>query len=175
MRLLFNNSEFQRACEIFNSFSGTNLVWLSEVQNSFVDKVDSIAEYPGQKIDCSTCKNNVEYPPPHTCDVCTSLDEEMYCMWEKKRANGALMNYNKEIAKAFDRVSSLEGVESYHGEEVAIHGGHLDDYLLVGLLSRLINEGDVNIVIKNTISESNLDYLERLLHVKERGDLNAST
>lgn len=86
-----------------------------------------------------------------------------------------MANYNKEIAEIFNRVSDLEGVESYHGEEVAIHGGHLDDYLLVGLLSRLINEGDVNIVIKNTISESNLDYLERLLHVKERGDLNAST
>jgi len=81
---LFNDSEFQRACEIFNSFSGINLVWLSEVQNSFVDKLNSSAEYLGHKIDCSTCKNNVEYPPPHTCDVCTSLDEEMYCMWEEK-------------------------------------------------------------------------------------------
>lgn len=35
--------------------------------------------------DCSTCKNNVEYPPPHTCDICTSLDqEEEYEMWEGK-------------------------------------------------------------------------------------------
>lgn len=34
---------------------------------------------------CSTCKNNVEFPPPHTCDVCTSLDqEEEYGMWEAK-------------------------------------------------------------------------------------------
>ena len=34
-------------------------------------------------INCNTCKNNVEFPPPHTCDVCTSLDEEeMYSMWE---------------------------------------------------------------------------------------------
>lgn len=32
---------------------------------------------------CSTCKNNVEFPPPHTCDICTSLDqEEEYNMWE---------------------------------------------------------------------------------------------
>ena len=32
---------------------------------------------------CSTCKNNVEFPPPHTCDICTSLDqEEEYEMWE---------------------------------------------------------------------------------------------
>jgi len=35
--------------------------------------------------DCSTCKNNVEYPPPHTCDICTSLDqEEEYEMWEER-------------------------------------------------------------------------------------------
>lgn len=85
MRLLVNNSEFERACEIFNNFSGIKLVWLSEVQKSFVDKLDSIAEFPGIKMDCSTCKNNVEYPPPHTCDVCTSLDQEMHCMWESKR------------------------------------------------------------------------------------------
>lgn len=38
--------------------------------------------------DCSTCKNNVEYPPPHTCDICTSLDqEEEYEMWEEKDNN----------------------------------------------------------------------------------------
>lgn len=36
-------------------------------------------------INCSTCKNNVEFPPPHTCDICTSLDqEEEYEMWEPK-------------------------------------------------------------------------------------------
>lgn len=36
-------------------------------------------------INCSTCKNNVEFPPPHTCDICTSLDqEEEYGMWEAK-------------------------------------------------------------------------------------------
>ena len=34
---------------------------------------------------CSTCKNNVEFRPPHTCDICTSLDqEERYEMWESK-------------------------------------------------------------------------------------------
>lgn len=66
----------------------------------------------------------------------------------------------------FDRVSSLEGVESYHGESVVIRGEHFDDYLLVGLLGRLINEGVVEIIIENSISERNLDYLKRLLHVK---------
>ena len=85
------------------------------------------------------------------------------------------INYNKEIAEALDRVCNLKGVESYHGEDVAIRGGHYDDYLLVGLLSRLINEDVVDIVIKDNISERNLDYLQRLLHLKERGDLNANT
>lgn len=34
---------------------------------------------------CSTCKNNIEFPPSHTCDICTSLDhEEEYWMWEAK-------------------------------------------------------------------------------------------
>lgn len=34
---------------------------------------------------CSTCKNNIEFPSPHTCDICTSLDqEEEYEMWEAK-------------------------------------------------------------------------------------------
>ena len=82
--------------------------------------------------------------------------------------NSDAINYGEKIAEVFDRVSDLEGVESYHGEDVAIHGGHLDDYLLVGLLSRLIDEGDANIVIKDTISERNLDYLQRLLHIKEK-------
>ena len=37
-------------------------------------------------VNCSTCKNNVEFPPPHTCDICTSLDqEEEYGMWEAKK------------------------------------------------------------------------------------------
>lgn len=36
-------------------------------------------------VNCSTCKNNVEFPPPHTCDICTSLDQdEEYGMWETK-------------------------------------------------------------------------------------------
>lgn len=39
----------------------------------------------GKIKNCSTCKNNVEFPPPHTCDICTSLDqEEEYEMWEAK-------------------------------------------------------------------------------------------
>ena len=85
-----------------------------------------------------------------------------------------MMDYNKEISEVFDRVFHLDGVESYQGEDVTILSGHVDDYLLVGLLSRLINEGAVDIIIKDNISETNLDYLQRLLHIK-RGEINAST
>lgn len=38
----------------------------------------------GIEINCKTCKNNIEYPPPHTCDVCTALDSEDYEMWKIK-------------------------------------------------------------------------------------------
>lgn len=41
-----------------------------------------------EKISCETCKNNPRYnngySPPHTCDICTSLDSEDYEMWELK-------------------------------------------------------------------------------------------
>lgn len=84
MRLLFSKSDLKRACEIFQNFAQVDLIFLSEIQNPIINKLDSIIEYPGTNIDCSTCKNNVEYPPPHTCDVCTSLDEEMHCMWNAK-------------------------------------------------------------------------------------------
>lgn len=41
--------------------------------------------YKGEIKNCSTCKNNVEFPSPHTCDICTSLDqEEEYEMWEER-------------------------------------------------------------------------------------------
>ena len=40
-----------------------------------------------ERIWCITCKNNTNgYTIPHTCDICTSLDqEEDYGMWELKR------------------------------------------------------------------------------------------
>lgn len=43
---------------------------------------------PLEKVGCKTCKNNPHYnngyAPPHTCDICTSLDQkEDYGMYEK--------------------------------------------------------------------------------------------
>ena len=83
------------------------------------------------------------------------------------------MNYDKEIADVFERVCYLEGV-SADGGNVLLEGGHINDYLLIGLLSRLIDDGVVDIRISNKISSTDLDYLQRLLHMKEREE-NAST
>lgn len=45
-------------------------------------------------VNCSTCKNNVEFPPPHTCDVCTSLDQEEECgMLEAKESDLDIEKY----------------------------------------------------------------------------------
>ena len=62
-----------------------------EVENQILENAAEIeADYDVDisdcVVNCSTCKNNVEFPPPHTCDICTSLDqEEEYGMWEAKK------------------------------------------------------------------------------------------
>ena len=61
-----------------------------EVENQILENAAEIqADYDVDisdcVVNCSTCKNNVKYPPPHTCDICTSLDQdEEYGMWEAK-------------------------------------------------------------------------------------------
>ena len=61
-----------------------------EVENQILENAAEIeADYDVDisdcVVNCSTCKNNVEFPPPHTCDICTSLDQdEEYGMWEAK-------------------------------------------------------------------------------------------
>ena len=62
-------------CEIWNE-------QMLEITEKLGADYDS--ENPYVIKNCRTCVNNVEYPPPHTCDVCDSLDEELYCMWEPK-------------------------------------------------------------------------------------------
>ena len=118
-----------------------------------------LQEYNALEIAKKLIKDEMEIKR-HMDFLRSSVEKELHEKHNKE------LNYNKEIAEVFDRVSYLEGVESCHGDDVAIHRGHCDDYLLVGLLSRLINEGVIDIVIKDTISERNLDYLQRLLHVK---------
>ena len=61
-----------------------------EVENQILENAAEIeADYDVDisdcVVNCSTCKNNVKYPPPHTCDICTSLDQDKeYGMWEAK-------------------------------------------------------------------------------------------
>ena len=61
-----------------------------EIQEQILEDAAEIeADYDvdvsGCIVNCSTCKNNVEFPSPHTCDICTSLDQdEEYGMWEAK-------------------------------------------------------------------------------------------
>lgn len=50
-----------------------------------------LEKYPDKKsrkiveVSCKTCRHNVEYPEPHTCDECTSLfNEKEHSMWEPK-------------------------------------------------------------------------------------------
>lgn len=46
---------------------------ISELEKKVSDMYVTI-KTKGKIKNCSTCKNNVEFPPPHTCDICTSLD-----------------------------------------------------------------------------------------------------
>ena len=49
-------------------------------------EADYDVDVSGCIVNCSTCKNNVEFPPPHTCDICTSLDQDgEYGMWGGRR------------------------------------------------------------------------------------------
>lgn len=35
------------------------------------------------KKSCDNCVNNMDYPPPHTCDICLNLvTDDYYSMWE---------------------------------------------------------------------------------------------
>lgn len=57
-----------------------------EIQEQILEDAAEIeADYEVDVLDCSTCANNVEFPPPHTCDICISLDQdEEYGMWKAK-------------------------------------------------------------------------------------------
>jgi len=56
---------------------------------------------------CSNCKNHVEFPPPHTCDICTSLDqEEDYGMWEYDESNESVSD-EPDLGAWLDRIFGL--------------------------------------------------------------------
>lgn len=69
---------------------------------------------------------------------------------------------NKNLSEALIRAGCLEGVVSEHGEdEIAIRGGHLNDYLLVTYLGQLIERGEMEI----KVTPSRMDYLLKLLKI----------
>lgn len=74
---------------------------------------------------------------------------------------------NQKLSQALLRVGTLEGVVSEHGEdEIAVRGGHLDDYLLVTYLGQLIERGEIEI----KIAPSRKDYLLKLLKIGKENE-----
>lgn len=75
---------------------------------------------------------------------------------------------NKKLSEALIRAGCLEGVVSEHGEdEIAIRGGHMNDYLLVVYLGQLLERGEMEI----KVTPSRMDYLLKLLKIgKENTD-----
>ena len=69
---------------------------------------------------------------------------------------------NKKLSEALMRAGCLEGVVSEQGEDdIAIRGGHLDDYLLIVYLGQLIERGEMEI----KVAPSRIDYLLKLLKI----------
>ena len=74
---------------------------------------------------------------------------------------------NKKLSEALMRAGCLEGVVSEHGEDdIAIRGGHLDDYLLIVYLGQLIERGEMEI----KVSPSRIDYLLKLLKIGKENE-----
>ena len=74
------------------------------------------------------------------------------------------MMINK-IAEALERVSRLEGVKpAYSDDEIAIAGGHFDDYTLVYVISEALKRGEMKFEFLN---EHDVRYAKKLLKIKE--------
>ena len=69
---------------------------------------------------------------------------------------------NKKLSEALLRAGTLEGVVSEHGEdEIAVRGGHFDDYLLVTYLGQLLERGEMEI----KVTPSRMNYMLKLLKI----------
>lgn len=74
---------------------------------------------------------------------------------------------NKKLSEALMRAGCLEGVVSEHGEdEIAVRGGHFDDYLLVTYLGQLLERGEMEI----NVTPSRIDYLLKLLKIGKENE-----
>lgn len=70
--------------------------------------------------------------------------------------------FNDKLAQALKRAGRLEGVEHDEDFGKVIVGKHLDDYLLVLYLGRLLEEGHLEI----KVAPSKTDYLRKLLGMR---------
>ena len=70
------------------------------------------------------------------------------------------------LADALLRFGSCEGVTSSHNgdDDIAIKGGHFDDYILMTFLGLKMKEKKCEF----KISPTELDYLCKLLHIKQQ-------
>lgn len=76
-----------------------------------------------------------------------------------------LTKVDELLADALLRVGSCEGITSSHNgdEDIAIKGGHFDDYILMTFLGLKMKENKCEF----KISPSEIDYLCKLLHIKD--------
>lgn len=72
---------------------------------------------------------------------------------------------DKKLSEALIRVGCLEGVRAAHMEDdVAIRGGHFNDYLLVAYLGQLLERGKMEIKVK----PDSISFLLKLLHMDNK-------
>ena len=73
------------------------------------------------------------------------------------------MDIENKISETLMRVAELDGVYPYPDEDsVCIQGNHMNDYLVVGYLSQLLQSGDMEIKIR----PDKIPYLMKLLKME---------
>lgn len=73
-------------------------------------------------------------------------------------------DFEKKLSEALMRVGFLEGISCARCEdsEIGIRGGHLNDYLLVTNIAKLLEDGKLKI----EIAPSEISYFCKLLKIK---------
>ena len=75
-----------------------------------------------------------------------------------------MTDFDNKLSEALMRVAELDGIYPYPDEDsICIQGNHINDYLVVGYLSQLLQSGDMEIKIR----PSKIPYLMKLLKVEE--------
>lgn len=74
-----------------------------------------------------------------------------------------MTEFEEKLSEALMRVAELDGVYPYPDEDgVCIQGNHMNDYLIVGYLSQLLQSGDMEIKIR----PDKIAYLRKLLKME---------